>query len=91
MSSFFNEACKVLGIERSRTSSYHSQSNGHVERLLRTLHTAMSHYVNSSQTYWDVNLMYFLLAYRATPQSTTGYSPFFFLHSREMFTPANEN
>jgi transposase InsO family protein len=31
MSSFFNETCRILGIKRSHTSSYHAQSNGHVE------------------------------------------------------------
>jgi len=70
---------------------YHPQSNGHVGRLHMTLHTALSHYVNKSYTYWDLKLPYFLLAYRATPHSTTGYSPFFLLHAREMVTPANEN
>jgi hypothetical protein len=80
-----------IGNKRSRTPSYHAQSNGHVERLHRTLHTALSHYVKSSHTDWDVKQPYFLLAYRATPQSTTGYSPFSLLHGREMVTPANEN
>jgi hypothetical protein len=31
------------------------------------------------------------MAYRATPHSTTGYSPFFLLHRREMVLPSNEN
>jgi len=44
-----------------------------------------------SHTDWDLKLPYFLWAYRATPHSTTGYSPFFLLHGREVVTPANEN
>ena len=32
MSSFFKETCKVMGIRRSHTSSYHAMSNGLVER-----------------------------------------------------------
>jgi len=91
MSSFFNETCRILGIQRARTSSYHTQSNDHVKRLHRTFHTALSHYVNNSYTDWDLKLPYFLLAYRATPHSTTGYSPFFLLHGREMIAPANED
>jgi len=65
--------------------------NGQIERHHRTLHTILSHYVNKSHTDWDLKLPYFLWAYRATPHSTTGYSPFFLLHDREMVTPANEN
>jgi len=65
-------------------------SNGQVERLQRILHTALSHYVKKSHTDWDLKVPYFLLAYRATPHSTTGYSSFFLLHGREMVTPASE-
>jgi len=46
--------------------------------------------VNNSHTDWDLKLPNFLLAYRATPNFTTGYSLFFLLHDREMITPANE-
>jgi len=52
-SSFFNETRKVMGIRRSRTSSYHPMSNGHAERKHRTLHTALSHYLNQSHTARD--------------------------------------
>jgi hypothetical protein len=53
MSSFFNETCKVMGIQKSRASSYHAMSNGHVEILHRTLHTAPSHNLNSSHKDWN--------------------------------------
>jgi transposase InsO family protein len=45
MSTFFSETCRILGVCRSRTSAYHPMSNGHVECLHRTVHTALSHYV----------------------------------------------
>jgi len=31
------------------------------------------------------------MAYRATPNTTTKYSPFYLLHGREMPLPTNEN
>ena len=91
MSTFFRETCKILGVQKVRTSSYHPQSNGTVERLHRSLHTALSHYVNASNTNWDVLTPFFLMAHRATPSTVTGYSPFYLLHGREMQLPNQEN
>ena len=38
MSTFFQETCKILGIHKVNTTSYHPSSNGQIERLHRTLH-----------------------------------------------------
>jgi len=78
MSSFFSETCKVLGIKRIHTSSFHTQSNGTVERWHGTLHTGLSHLVNHSHTDWDLQVPFFLTGYRATPHTTTGYKPILF-------------
>jgi transposase InsO family protein len=91
ISLFFIETCRIMGIYTSRTLSHHPMSNGHVERMHRTLHTALSHYVNQSHIEWDIRVSFFLMAYHSTPHSTTGSSPFFLLHDRKMVTPANEN
>ena len=47
----------------------------------------IAHYIDSTGTNWDVVLPFFLMAYRATPHSTTTYSPFYLLHGREMVLP----
>jgi hypothetical protein len=91
MSSFFSETCKVLGIQRIHTSSYHPESNGTAERWHWTLHTGLSHLVKHSHTDWDLQLHFFLMGCRATPHTTTGYSPFHLLHGREMPLPGNDN
>jgi len=88
MSAFFIETCKVLGVQRSRTSTYHPAFNGVLERWHRALHDGMSHYVNSSHSNWDLVLPFFFMAYRATPHCTNGYSPFLLLHGREMVLTA---
>ena len=90
MSSFFQETCKVLGIRRSRTTSYHPASNGVIERLHRTIYAGISHYINSSNN-WDNLIPFILMAYRATPNSVTRFSPFYLLHGREMQLPCNDN
>jgi len=48
MSVSFNETCKALGIRRARITPYHPSSNGVVERLNRSLHAGLSHYINST-------------------------------------------
>jgi transposase InsO family protein len=91
MSKFFGETCKILGIQKLRTSSRHPISNGKVERLHRFLHAGLSHYVNATNTNWDVLTPFFLMAYRATPHTVSQHSPFYLLHGREMLLPNNDN
>ena len=86
-SAFFQETCRILKVRKVRTSAYHAMSNGMVERFHRVLHDSIAHYIDSTSTNWDVVLPFFLMAYRATPHSTTTYSPFYLLHGREMVLP----
>jgi hypothetical protein len=90
-SAFFQETCKILEVRTTRITSFHPMSNGVVERWHRSRHTGLSHYVNAANTNWDTLVPFFLMAYRATPNTVTGYSPFFLLHGREMETPNNDN
>jgi len=76
---------------RVRTSSYHASSNGMVERLHRSLHSGLSHYVNAYHKNWDKVVSYYLISHRATPHTTMGYSPFYLLHGREMVLPSTKN
>jgi hypothetical protein len=77
-----------LKVRKVRTSAYHAMSNGMVERFHKVLHDWISHYIDSTGTNWDVVLPFFLMAYRETPYSMTGYSPFYLLHGREMVLPS---
>jgi transposase InsO family protein len=91
MSKFFQETCRILGVRRTRTTSLHPDANGCIARFHRTLHTGLSHYVNSTHNNWDVLVPLYLMAHRAAPSSITGYSPFYLLHGREMTLPSNDN
>jgi transposase InsO family protein len=83
---FFQETCKILKVRKARTSAYHAMSNGMVESFHRVLHGSIAHYIDSTGTNWNVVLP-FLMAYRGTPRSTRGYSPFYLLHGPEMVLP----
>jgi len=91
MSSFFQETCKVLGIRRTRTTSYHHASNRMLERWHKDFHNGLSHYINSANTKLGYDSPVFFMARRATPHSVTGYSPFYLLHRRGMQLPSNDS
>jgi hypothetical protein len=61
-----------------------------VERFHRAIRDSISHYIDSTDTNWDAVFPFFSMAYRATPHSTTNYSPFYLLYDREMVVPNEE-
>jgi len=91
LSYFFQRTCKILGVRRVRTSSYHASSNGMLERLHRSLHSDLSHYVNANHKNWDEFVPFYLMSYRATPHTTTGYSPIYLFIGRKMVLSSNDN
>jgi hypothetical protein len=91
MSTFFQATCKMLGISRIRTSALHPASNRLLEHFHRSLHAGLSHYINATNTNWDVAVPYILMAYRATLNTTTGFRPFYLLRGREMNLPTSDD
>jgi transposase InsO family protein len=53
-SRLFKEVCELLGIEKSRTTPYHPQSDGLVERMNRTIEAMLSMFVSPTQRDWDI-------------------------------------
>ena len=86
-SSLFRELCSLLNIQKTRTTAYHPESDGFVERFSRTLENMLSMYVEDNQTDWDLHLQSVMLAYRSTVQDTTGYTAHFLMTGREINLP----
>lgn len=74
-SELFQELCKYLDIDKKRTSPWHPQTNGLVERFNRTIVNMLRKYVAPHQRDWDQHIPYLLMAYRATKHASTGQTP----------------
>ncbi|KAF7250125.1 hypothetical protein EG68_09405 [Paragonimus skrjabini miyazakii] len=72
-SMLMREMCHILNIKKSRTTFYHPEGNGLVERTNRTLRNLLKAFLNHENTRdWDIVLPRCLLAYRATVYASTG-------------------
>lgn len=80
-------ACTLLGIEKNKTTPYHPQSDGLVERFNRTLGQMLSIFVSENFNDWDDLLPCLLMAYRATEQKSTKCSPNLMMFGRETNFP----
>ena len=86
-SNLFSELCKLLQIKKTRTTPYHPQSDGMVERFNRTLTTMLNMFVKENHKDWDEQIPYVMMAYRATEHETMGLSPNMLMLGRETSTP----
>ncbi|PIK57505.1 Retrovirus-related Pol polyprotein from transposon [Apostichopus japonicus] len=74
-SELFQHMCRLLDIHKTRTTPFHPQSDGMVERFNRTLEDMLSLVVSENQKDWDAWLPYLLMAYRSAEHESTGFSP----------------
>ena len=73
------------GILHVKTAPRHPSSNGLVERSVRTFEDGIKKLEESEGTV-HIKLSRFLLAYRSTPQTTTGVTPAELLFNRRLRT-----
>ena len=80
---------KLMGIRKSNTTVYHPQTDGLVERFHCTLTDMLAKSVQQGGKDWDLRLPYVLFAYRSSPQTSTGESPFYLLYGRDSHLPSD--
>ena len=82
-SHLFKQVCDLLGIHKTRTTPFHAQSDGQVERWNRTIQQMLKGFVNQNRDDWDEHLPYLCMAYRATPHECTGCTPNLMMFGQE--------
>ena len=88
-SEIFQGVCELMGIEKTRTTPLHPQSDGLVERFNRTLKDMLSLFVEANQRDWDKHLPYLMMAYRSAVHESTGYRPVEMMLGRNMNLPVD--
>jgi len=81
-SELFKKLASLTGFDRLRTTSYHPQTNGMVERVHKTVKTS----VMAKNKSWLVSLPIVLLSIRSI-QNDSGYSPFTAVTGGNLFIP----
>ena len=74
MSALLQEIYRLLHIKWIRTTPYHPQTDGLVERFNGTLKAMLKKLTSRNQKDWDELLPYLLFAYREVPQESTGFA-----------------
>ena len=83
----FAELEAFSGIIRSRTSPYHPEGNGQVERFNATLLSMLRALPENHKAKWASHVSKLVYAYNATRNEATGFSPFYLLFGREPTLP----
>ena len=83
------EICRLLDIDKLRTTPYKPSTNSAIERFHRSMNSMLGKVVKDSQTDWDERLPYVLAAYRASRHDSTGYSPNALTLGREVRAPVD--
>ncbi|CAI5682786.1 unnamed protein product [Oreochromis niloticus] len=85
----FGEICRRLGVEKTRTTPLHPQSDGLVERFNRTLATQLAILTSRHQQDWDRHLPLVLWSYRTAVQESSQCTPAALMLGRELRTPVD--
>ena len=88
-SKLVSEMCKVLKICKTRTTPYHPQGDGLVERFNRTLISMLATATADHSLDWEECLPKVCFAYNTSVQTSTGYTPFYLMFGRQAKLPVD--
>ena len=76
MSGIFQQVMYELGIKQYKSSAYHPESQGALERFHQTLKNMIRSYCFDTEKDWDEGIHLLLFAVRESVQESLGFSPF---------------
>jgi len=90
---FWSQMMKSLGIQVWIATQYHHQTNGPVERRIRTLQQLMRKFVNPRKNNWSGALPAIAAAMNGAPHESLGISPYHALygHPWKIFNPVQRS
>ncbi len=83
MSRVMADLCRLLQVQQLRTSVYHPQTDGLVERFNQMLKQMLRRVVAEDGRDWDLMILYVLFGIREVPQASTEFTPFELLFGRQ--------
>ena len=78
-STIIKELCKLMGLQKVRTSPFHAQTNGQTERAHQTLMHMIGKPSKDQKVDWPKHLPELVHAYNSTRLTITGYSPHYLM------------
>jgi len=81
------EICRILKIKKTRTTPYHPQYDGLVERLNRTLLSMLATTTRDHPFDWEDQIRKVCMTYNTSIHSSTGYTPFYLMFGRQSRLP----
>ena len=86
-SNLVKEISRLLGVVKTRTTPYHPQSDGMIERFNLTLLSMLKMASIEEERDWDLKLPCLMMAYHASVHETTKATPFSLIFGREVQLP----
>ena len=86
-SELMQDVCRIFMIEKTRTTPYHPQGNGHVERFNKVIAETHSKNCAEKKQEWDVYLPYINFVCNTTVHRTIGATPYSVVFGREAHYP----
>ena len=88
-SNLVKEVCKLLHINKTRTTPYHPQCDGLVEWFNCTLLDMLATCTEDHPWDWEQNIRKVCMAYNTSVHPSTGFSPFYLMFGRQARLPVD--